>query len=245
MRKKIKTDKLSVKARKKASKESAKLIDKLEQIYPNAHCELNHKNAWELLIATILSAQCTDKRVNMVTPLLFQVYPDCYKMAEAKQEDVEKIIKSTGFYKNKAKNIIGCSKKLINDFEGRVPEKMEELVMLPGAARKTANVVLWNAFGKNEGIVVDTHVARIAYRLGLTNQKQPAKIEMELMEIIPKRKWGQLSHLLIFLGRDVCKAPKPICGNCKLQSNCPWFAEIVSKEIDQKIYKKSPKTHKI
>lgn len=245
MRKKTKSDKLSIAARKKALSEVKELINKLEQIYPNAHCELDHRNAWELLIATILSAQCTDKRVNMVTPVLFARFPNAQALASADQFEVEKIIRTTGFFRNKAKNIISCSAKIVEKFGGEVPNLMNELISLPGAARKTANVVLWNAFGKNEGVVVDTHVGRISQRLGLTKEKVPAKIEKDLMKVVPREKWGHLSHLLIFLGRDVCKAPKPICSNCRLQSNCPWFAEIVSKEIDQKIYKKSPKTHKI
>ena len=249
MKKIQKKDKLAKKHLSKKSLKEAKgnfshVLNLLEKTYPDAHCALDHKNALELLIATILSAQCTDKRVNMVTPDLFAKYKTANDYAKAKPEELEKLIRSTGFYHNKAKNIIGAGKVMMEKFEGEVPDEMAELLELPGVARKTANVVLWNAFGKNEGVVVDTHVQRTSYRLGWTEQVDPKKIEKDLQELVPREKWGMISHLLIFLGRDVCKAPRPICGSCRLRESCPWFKEVISKEGGER-FKKIPKTHKI
>ncbi len=201
----------------------------LERTYPDAHCALAHRNSWELLVATILSAQCTDKRVNMVTPGLFVRYPDVFAMAEADLDELMLLIKSTGFYRNKAKNILATAKLIVKNFDGEVPDEMDQLLTLPGVARKTANVVLWNAFGKNEGVVVDTHVGRIARRLGWTAEKSPGKVEKDLMRLVPRDDWGKLSHLLIDLGRDVCRAPTPRCGNCHLSDICPWYNEIREK----------------
>lgn len=188
----------------------------LEEHYPHAKSELDHKNAFELLVATILSAQCTDERVNKVTPSLFAQYPTSLKLSQAKFEDVTKIIRSTGFFNNKAKNIIAMSEKLVTDYGGKVPNSMEELVTLPGVARKTANVVLYNSFGKNEGIAVDTHVKRISILLGLTKSTSPEKIEKDLMNLFPRDKWGFLSQSLVLYGRYNCKARKHDQSKCFL-----------------------------
>jgi endonuclease-3 len=196
------------------------ILCRLDQAYPNARCALEHRNAWELLVATILSAQCTDKRVNLVTPGLFRKYPTTRDFAAVRQVVLEQDIKSTGFYRNKAKSLIGAAKKILADFGGRVPESMEEMLQIPGAARKTANVVLGTWFGKPTGVVVDTHVQRIARRLDLTKEKDPAKIERDLMKVLPQQKWIDFSHQLIHHGRLVCAARKPACGNCNLESVC-------------------------
>lgn len=205
--------------------EARLLFSLLGSFYPKAHCSLIFRNPLQLLVATILSAQCTDKRVNLVTPALFKKYPDAKAFAEANLEELMKLVRSTGFYRNKAKNINACCKRIIENYDGKVPESMEELITLPGVARKTANVVLYNAFGKNEGVAVDTHVSRISQRLGLTRNTKPSAIEKDLMELLPKSSWGQATHLLIELGRDVCKAPKPNCPDCKLWKTCPWYKE--------------------
>lgn len=226
MKKVKEKDKLSNASRAAAREGFAKTWRLLERTYPDAHCALVHRNPWELLVATILSAQCTDKRVNMVTPGLFASYPDVFAMAEADVDELMLLIKSTGFYRNKAKNILATAKLIVKNFDGEVPEEMDELLTLPGVARKTANVVLWNAFGKNEGVVVDTHVGRIARRLGWSTEKSPEKVEKDLMRLVPRDDWGKLSHLLIDLGRDVCRAPRPRCGNCRLSDICPWYNEI-------------------
>jgi endonuclease-3 len=215
----------------------------LEQIYPDAKCALDHHSPWELLVATILSAQCTDKRVNMVTPPLFKKYPDVKSFATANLDELMSMVKSTGFYRNKARNIQATARSIVENFQGEVPQTMEALLTLPGVARKTANVVLWNAFGKNEGIVVDTHVGRISQRLGLTEQENPGKIEKDLLTLVPQKNWGQLSHLFISLGRDVCKAPTPLCGRCQIRQLCPWYDQVVSKQEVKK--NKAPKTHKV
>ena len=195
--------------------------DRLLALYPDAHCELDFKSPFELLVATILSAQCTDKRVNMVTPVLFSRYPSAAELARARQEDVEEIIKSTGFFRNKAKSIIGMAGAVVDRHGGVVPSTLDELVKLPGVGRKTANVVLGNAFGVNEGVVVDTHVGRLALRLGLTRETDPVKVEQEMMRLFPKDHWTMLAHLLIFHGRRVCDAKNPRCGECTLASICP------------------------
>jgi len=184
------------------------IIMLLEEHYPNSKSELTHKSPFELLVATILSAQCTDERVNKVTPVLFKHYPTSQTLTEAPIEDVIKIIRSTGFFNNKAKNIIAMSKQLVADYGGEVPDDIEDLVKLPGVARKTANVVLYNAFGKNEGIAVDTHVRRISLLLGLTKNTNPEKIELDLMKQFPQEKWGFLSQSLVMYGRYRCKAKK-------------------------------------
>jgi len=192
----------------------------LDENYPKATCALNHRDAWELLVATILSAQCTDKRVNEVTPGLFQKYPTVHDFAAASQEELAQDIRSTGFFNNKARALIGAAKKILSDFSGRVPRTMEEMLTIPGCARKTANVVLGTAYGIPSGIVVDTHVARVARRLDLTRQTQPEKIERELMQTIPKDKWIVFSHQLIHHGRRLCAARRPRCAECPLESLC-------------------------
>ncbi len=193
----------------------------LAALYPDAHCELDYQDAWQLLVATILSAQCTDRRVNMVTPVLFAQFPDPAALAAARQEDVEAIIRSTGFFRNKARNLIAMAGAVVDRHGGRVPPSMEDLVRLPGVGRKTANVVLGNACGINAGVVVDTHVQRLAARLGLTSETEPEKIERVLMDLYPPDRWTMLSHLLIWHGRRVCEARKPRCGDCTLATICP------------------------
>ena len=197
------------------------LYDQLATAYPDARCALDHRNAFELLVATILSAQCTDKRVNMVTPALFARYPDAHALAKAKQEDVEEIIRSTGFFRNKATNLIAMAHALVERHGGEVPCDMDALTKLPGVGRKTANVVLGNAFSINEGIVVDTHVTRLSRRLGLTTEEDAVKIEGALIPLFPRERWTMLSHLLIEHGRQVCDARKPRCTDCALATGCP------------------------
>jgi endonuclease-3 len=196
------------------------ILDRLQAAYPNAECALHHRNAWELLVATILSAQCTDARVNIVTPELFRKFPTPKAMAQASLPALENQIKSTGFYRNKAKSISGAAKKLVADFGGKVPNTLAELITIPGAARKTANVVLGVAYGIAEGIVVDTHVLRLSNRLGLTQSSEPKKVEQDLMQIIPRDHWIQFSHELIHHGRKVCIARKPRCADCTLETLC-------------------------
>jgi endonuclease-3 len=193
----------------------------LLKLYPDAHCELNHRNAFELLVATILSAQCTDQRVNLVTPALFAKYPDAATLAAADSDELEALIRSTGFFRNKAKSLRGAAAVITTQHAGRIPAAMDELLKLPGVARKTANVVLGNAFGKNEGVVVDTHVARLSFRLGFTTHSDPVKIERDLIALFDRDCWCLLSHLLIFHGRRVCAARKPDCDHCPLAGACP------------------------
>jgi endonuclease-3 len=208
--------------RVKATPELAALYyDRLAEIYPGAHCALDHRNAFELLAATILSAQCTDARVNIVTPALFARYPTAHELADAEQDDVEQIIPSTGFFRSKAKSLIGMAGALVERHGGEVPRTIDELTALPGVGRKTANVILGNAFGLNEGVVVDTHVARLSHRLGLVTGDDPVKIERKLMKLVPRERWTMLSHLLIEHGRQVCDARKPRCGECVLSDTCP------------------------
>ena len=204
-----------------AASRTAEIVQRLEPVYPDAACALEHHNAFELLCATILSAQCTDARVNLVTPILFARYPTPEALARASQSSVEEIIRSTGFFRNKARSLIGMAQAIVANHEGLVPRTMEELRKLPGVGRKTANVVLGNAYGVNEGIAVDTHVARLSQLLGLTQQADPVKIEQDLMSLFPRDKWALLSHLLIFHGRQVCIARRPRCGECVLADICP------------------------
>lgn len=192
----------------------------LDRMYPNVTCALHHSNAWELLVATILSAQCTDKRVNEVTPGLFRKYPTIRDFAAAKQDEMAQDIRSTGFFNNKAKSVIGAARKILSDYGGEVPRSMEELLTVPGAARKTANVVLGTAFGIASGVVVDTHVQRIANRLDLTKESDPKRIEQDLMKRIPQEKWILFAHQIIHLGRGPCTARNPKCGECKLNPVC-------------------------
>lgn len=200
---------------------AAHIYRELQALYPDAHCELDFDSPYQLLAATILSAQCTDKRVNMTTPQLFDAYPTPQALAAARHEDVEEIIKSTGFFRAKAKSLIGMAGAITDAHAGEVPATMEALVVLPGVGRKTANVVLGNAFNINVGVVVDTHVARLANRLGLTNETDPIKIEQALMQLFPREQWTMLSHLLIWHGRRICDAKKPRCGICPLAPVCP------------------------
>lgn len=198
-----------------------RLLALLSQMYPEVQCALTHDDPLQLLIATILSAQCTDARVNLVTPGLFQRYPTAEAFAEADVIEIERLIRSTGFFRNKAKHIKSACSRLVDQFHGNVPRTMEELLSLPGVARKTANVVLGSAYGIPSGIVVDTHVFRLSYRLGLTRAKTPEKVEQELMRTIPQDEWINFSHRLIFHGRRVCTARNPKCQACNLSEVCP------------------------
>jgi endonuclease-3 len=200
---------------------AAEIIRRLHREYPNSRTSLDYRNPYELLTATILSAQCTDERVNQVTPALFRKYPDVDDLAAAKPQQLEELIRSTGFYRNKTKSLLGMANAVVDRFDGRIPDEIDELVELPGVGRKTANVVLGNAFGKAVGIVVDTHVTRLSGRLGLTRQRDPLKIEHELMRIISRSEWTNLAHLFIDHGRAVCKAPTPRCERCVLSAICP------------------------
>jgi endonuclease-3 len=198
-----------------------KIIAGLDRAYPDAHCELDHRSPLELLVATILSAQCTDKRVNIVTQELFKKYRSARDYANAPLAELEQAVKTTGFFRNKAKNIQSCCRKLIERHGGEVPRTMEELIQLDGVGRKTANVVLGNAFGINVGVVVDTHVTRLSHRLGLTNRNTPEKIEQDLMALVPQKQWALFSHWLIWHGRRRCFARKPDCAHCEIQKLCP------------------------
>jgi endonuclease III len=198
----------------------AAILAKLDEAYPAATCELHNSNAFQLVIATILSAQCTDVRVNQVTPGLFQKYPTPEAFAHANPAELEQEIRPTGFFRNKTKSIIGASKAIVNSFGGQVPRTMDEMLTLPGVARKTANVVLGTAYGIASGVVVDTHVQRLSRRLGLTRNEDPKRIEEDLMKIIPKDRWIQFSHQLIWHGRRVCVARKPRCVECNLERLC-------------------------
>ena len=192
----------------------------LDKMYPGVTCALNHSSAWELLVATILSAQCTDKRVNMVTPGLFRKYPTIQDFASAQQEELAQDIRSTGFFNNKSKSVIGAARKILSDFKGEIPRDIDRLLTVPGAARKTANVVLGTAFGIASGVVVDTHVQRISRRLDLTRETDPGKIEKDLIRIIPKEKWILFSHQVIHHGRALCIARNPRCAECRLEPLC-------------------------
>ena len=208
----------SKKARNARAKE---IFGLLAAEYPDAHCALNHGNAFELAVATILSAQTTDVRVNMVTPALFEHFPTADLLAGARHEDVEELVKSTGFYRNKARSIIGFAQGLVDEHGGEVPPEMDALVRLPGVGRKTANVVLGNAFGIDEGVVVDTHVKRLSTLMAFTKEKTPEKIELDLMGLFSQENWTLLSHLLIFHGRQVCVARSPRCEACAVSHLCP------------------------
>ncbi len=211
-----------------------KIISLLEKQFPNAKIALHHSNPLELLVATILSAQCTDERVNIVTKTLFQKYTSAEDYADADLKELESDIRSTGFYHNKAKNIKQCCKLLVEKHHSQVPRTMEELLELPGVARKTANIVLQNAFSIVEGIAVDTHVRRVSKRLGLTENEDPDKIEQDLMKIVPKDKWARITDLLIFLGRHVCGAKKPKCEVCVLNRLCPSAFTFATKSGSKK-----------
>jgi endonuclease-3 len=194
----------------------------LSKSYPNVRCELNYKNAFQLLVATVLSAQCTDKRVNQTTPALFKKYPNPQKMAKADLKDIQKLVKSTGFFRTKAKNIKGLSNIIAEQFDGNVPSNLEDLITLPGVGRKTANVVLGHAFGI-PGITVDTHFGRLSRRFGWSKQNNPVKVELEVGELVPKKEWTNLSQRMIWHGRRVCHSRKPACGACALAKLCPSY----------------------
>lgn len=214
-----------------------KIYTGLNKLYPNAHCELNFKNPLQLLVATILAAQCTDKRVNMVTPTLFKKYKNAEDFASAKKSELEELIKSTGFYKNKASSIIKMSQKVRDDFGGKIPNKMEDLISLPGVGRKTANVILGNAFGI-PGVTVDTHFGRLSRRFGWTKETDPVKVEFVIHEIFEPKYWTQLSQLIVWHGRRRCHARKPACGACPISKLCPSYGEgPIDKEIAQTLVK--------
>jgi endonuclease-3 len=202
------------------AKRLQRILAELDTLYPAATCALHHHNAWELLVATILSAQCTDRRVNEVTPGLFRKYPAIRDFANANQAELAMDIRSTGFFNNKSKSLIGAAKKILTDFGGEVPRNMEDLLKVPGAARKTANVVLGTAFGIPSGVVVDTHVQRVTRRLDLTKNEDPAKIEQDLVKTVPKDRWILFSHQVIHFGRNLCEARKPKCPECPLDPVC-------------------------
>jgi endonuclease-3 len=204
-----------------AKRHAARIVRRLTAAYPDARCALDYKTPLQLLVATILSAQCTDTRVNIVTKDLFKKYPDAVAFAAAKLPELERAIQSTGFFRNKAKNIKACCGELVESHGGRIPQDIDELVKLPGVGRKTANVVLGTAFGIPTGVVVDTHVARLSHRLGMTAHKDPVKIERDLMEQLPKKEWVDFSHRMIHHGRKICVARKPKCDECSLSDVCP------------------------
>jgi endonuclease-3 len=217
----VKTKRPAARRTRDAARRAPEILTRLTAAYPDARCALEHRNAFELLCATILSAQCTDARVNLVTPALFARYPTPAALARAAPADVEAIIKSTGFFRNKTKSLIGMAQALVADHGGEVPRTMEELRVLPGVGRKTANVILGNAYGINDGITVDTHVTRLSRLLGLTRHDDPVKIEQDLMTLVPRDHWALISHLLIFHGRQVCIARRPRCAECVLSDICP------------------------
>lgn len=202
------------------------LVARLAEHYPAATCALNHNNPYQLLVATILSAQCTDERVNRVTPELFEKYPNTEALARASETELQQMIRSTGFFRNKARSLIGAAKKIEELFGGDVPCEIDELLKLPGVARKTANVVLGTAFGIPAGVVVDTHVRRVSNRLGLTDTQDPGKIEKDIMRQIPKDEWIDFAHRVILHGRQICKAKKPLCEDCFLADLCPYYQDL-------------------
>lgn len=204
-------------------KKAIEILNILKQLYPTATCSLNYDTPLQLLVATILSAQCTDERVNKVTPALFKRFPDAQSFAQTDREEIENLIRSTGFYRNKAKNIQNACIRIVNDFDGKVPQTMTELLTLAGVARKTANVVLAHAFGIIEGVTVDTHVKRLSNRLGLTKHSNPIQIEKDLMKLLPQPEWENFSISIIYHGRAVCNARKPRCPECTLSHLCPSF----------------------
>ncbi len=208
-----------------------RIIERLQEVYPDAHTELDFETPFQLLVATILSAQCTDKRVNIVTQDLFPKYPTAHELAAVSQEELEAAIKTTGFFRNKAKNLRAMAKDLVEKYKGEVPRSMEELTQLAGVGRKTANVVLGNAFSLEEGIVVDTHVARLAKRFELTQKDEPEKIETDLMRLVPRPEWTIFSHWLIWHGRRRCFARNPDCPNCEIGSLCPSYGKFVKNTL--------------
>jgi endonuclease III len=220
--------------RKRSSKKqrALEILVRLQRLYPDATCSLSYQTPVQLLVATILSAQCTDERVNKVTPSLFARFPDATSLANADATELENLVHSTGFYRNKAKNIKSACQMIVSDFGGEVPKRMEELLLLPGVARKTANVVLAHAYGINAGVTVDTHVTRLSGRLGLTEHTDPIRIERDLMRLLPQRDWENWSIRLIYHGRAICKARSPACDACQLCDLCPSaFHVLQAKEL--------------
>lgn len=211
----------AAKPRRRGKAQPAEVFQRLRHTYPDAHCALHHADAYQLLVATILSAQCTDARVNIVTPSLFARFPDAAALAVADPDEVESLIRSTGFFRSKTKSLIGMARGVVERHGGAIPQEMDALTDLPGVGRKTANVILGNAFGKNEGVVVDTHVTRVSNRLGLTKESDPVKIEQDLVRQFPRDQWTLLSHLFIDLGRAICVARVPRCPICPLADICP------------------------
>ncbi len=203
------------------------VIKTLKTVYGDAHIALKSKDPFQLLVSVILSAQCTDVRVNKVTPFLFEQFPDVRSMSEAPIEELEELIRSTGFFRNKAKNIKAASQIIIERFNGDLPLTMEEMITIPGVGRKTANIMLYNAFGVTAGIAVDTHVKRLARRLGMTSETDPNKIERDLMAIVPQKDWGKITYVLINHGRQICKARKPLCNKCPVQDACPSAKQFI------------------
>lgn len=214
-------------SRGKLRSRASSILAALKRTYPDAHCELHFRNPFELLVATILSAQCTDVRVNQVTPALFAEFPDARALASAPLHRIEALIRSTGFFRSKAKHLLGVAQAMVRKHNGQVPEQMNELCSLPGVGRKTANVILSNAFGRNEGVVVDTHVARLSQRLDLCRSSDPLKIEKSLQRLFPREDWGLISHLFIWHGRRRCSARKPECLSCEIRAWCPTGAKKV------------------
>lgn len=212
--------KTALKTLKKRKEKAELLLAALARRYPRPETHLTFRNPWELTVATVLAAQCTDVRVNMVTPELFRRWPGPKELAGAETAEVEECIRSTGFFRNKAKNLIAAAQRVMDVYGGKVPDTMEDLISLPGVARKTANVVLFGAYGLNEGIAVDTHVGRIAFRMGLAEGHDPVRTEQELMEIIPREEWGDVNHRLVWFGRHVCHARKPLCLECEMAGFC-------------------------
>ena len=208
----------------KEAKRTSEILHRLDENFPKAECALIHDDAYQLLVATILSAQCTDARVNRVTPDLFERYPDARTLSKADPEQLQELIRSTGFFRNKSNNLLKASLKIVEDFDGEVPNSLEALTQLPGVARKTANVVLGTWYRVASGVVVDTHVRRISNRLGFTSEKDPVKIEKDLMKLLPKDRWISFAHQLILFGRSTCKAQRPQCAECFLADLCPFFA---------------------
>lgn len=212
----------------KKAREAVRLLRVLQELYPAAHCELHYQSPWQLLVATILSAQCTDKRVNEVTKKLFRVFPEPKDLAAATQEDVEDLIRSAGFFRNKSKNLILCAQQVLSRHQGQVPAQMDKLINLSGVGRKTANVILGNAY-QIPGMVVDTHVKRLSYRFGWTRSTDPVKIEQDLCALIPAEDWTQMGHILIAHGRVQCKAPTPLCSTCAVVELCPRRGVVKAK----------------
>jgi endonuclease-3 len=226
-------------------KRARAVVKRLREAYPDAACALHHQNPLQLLVATILSAQCTDARVNLVTPQLFARYPGPTELAAASRRDIEEIVRSTGFFRNKAKSIQGAAAKILSDFGGTVPRTMKELLSLPGVARKTANVVLGTAFGIADGFVVDTHVFRLSRRLGLAKGKNPEQVERELMDVVPREDWIDLAHILIHHGRKVCGARNPDCASCVVEPLCPKIEVVAKKKLPPAAKSRTPLKERI